>query len=97
MTRIYLVSYDLRQPGRNYAALYDAIRSYDSWAHVMESTWAIATTSSASQVRDHLLSKMDANDRLIVSRQSGEAAWHNLVADVSSWLKINLERNALSV
>lgn len=97
MTRIYLVSYDLRQPGRNYTALYDAIKSYDGWAHVMESTWAITTTMSATQVRDHLMSKMDANDRLIVSRQSGEAAWNNLVPDVSNWLKTNLDRNALSV
>jgi hypothetical protein len=33
----YVVSYDLSQPQRNYEALYGALKSYGTWAHVNES------------------------------------------------------------
>ena len=38
-----IIEYDLRQPGRDYEALYNAIKSYEAWAHVTESTWLIKT------------------------------------------------------
>ena len=28
-----IIEYDLRQPGRDYDALYNAIKSYEAWAH----------------------------------------------------------------
>ena len=50
-----IIEYDLRQPGRDYDALYKAIQNYGTWAHVTESTWLIKTDETCAQVRDKLL------------------------------------------
>lgn len=85
----YIVSYDLQTPGRNYEALYQALRSYTRWARVNNSVWAIVTESTAVQVRDHLLQFIDSNDRIFVVRSGAEAAWRNSICK-NEWLKENL-------
>lgn len=84
----YLISYDLRKK-RDYGPLYDAIKSYGNWAHVLESTWAVKTTDSAKAVRDTLAAEMDGDDGLFVVKTDGEAAWRK-VSCKSEWLKTNL-------
>mgnify|MGYP006069220545 CR=1 FL=1 len=84
-----IVEYDLRQPGRDYDALYNAIKGYGTWAHVTESTWFIKTDETCVQVRDKLMELMDNNDRLFVGELSGTAAWHNTICE-GQYLKDNL-------
>lgn len=84
----YIISYDLRKD-RDYEALYEAIKSYGTWAHITESTWAVTTSKSAVQVREHLSSVMDNDDRLFISKSGVEAAWINVICK-SQWLKDNL-------
>ncbi|MCK4241417.1 MAG: hypothetical protein KAX30_07315 [Candidatus Atribacteria bacterium] len=84
----YIISYDLRKD-RDYEALYEAIKSYGTWAHITESTWAVTTSKSAVQVRDHLSSVMDNDDRLFIVKSGVEAAWINVMCK-SQWLKDNL-------
>ena len=87
----YIISYDLRKPGRNYDDLYKRIKSYSGWAHVTESTWCVsAYGQTAARIRDYLNDAIDANDRLFVATLSGEAAWQGLASDVGPWLKQNL-------
>ena len=81
--------YDLIAPGRNYQGLYDAIKSYKKWGKLTESCWAIVTTSSAVEIRNYLQCFMDNNDRLMIIKGGGEAAWRNMMAD-SQWLKQHL-------
>ena len=76
-----IIEYDLRQPDRDYDALYQAIKSYDVWAHITESTWFIKTDATCVQVRDKLLAVMDANDRIFVGELTGSAAWNNVICD----------------
>lgn len=76
-----IIEYDLQKPGRNYDALYAAIKSYEHWARITESTWFIKTSASCVQVRDKLLQVMDTNDRLFVAELSGSAAWYNVICD----------------
>ena len=85
----YLISYDLRGSGKNYDALYDAIKAYGTWAHINESLWAVVTTKTAVQVRDDLASRVDSNDRLFVIKSGVEAAWLHSICK-SEWLKENL-------
>ncbi len=85
----YIVSYDLIAPGRNYEALYTALKSYSKWARINESLWAVVTTSTAPQIRDHLQQHMDANDRLFVIKSGVAAAWRNSICK-NEWLKENL-------
>lgn len=84
-----IVEYDLRQPGRDYDALYNAIKGYGTWAHVTESTWFIKTDETCVQVRDKLMELMDNNDRLFVGELSGTAAWRNTICE-GQFLKDNL-------
>ena len=85
----YLISYDLRQPGRDYERLYAAIKAFGTWAHIDESFWAVVTTQSAVQVRDHLIQFVDSNDRVFVVKSGVEAAWRNAICE-DGWLKEHL-------
>lgn len=85
----YIVSYDLLRPGRNYDQLYEALRSYSRWARIHDSVWAVVTTQSAVQIRDHLSTYLDANDRVFVVKSGVEAAWRNVKCK-NEWLKENL-------
>lgn len=84
----YLISYDLRN-ARDYESLYDAIRSYGTYAHVLESTWAIKTDKSAVEVRDHLTGFIDSDDGIFVVKSAQEAAWRKAICK-DEWLKNNL-------
>ena len=86
--KCYIISYDLRNR-RNYDSLYEAIRSYGTWAKITESTWAIVTAQSAVQIRTFLLGHMDGDDRLFVIKSGYEAAWIRTICE-DSWLKENL-------
>jgi len=85
----YIISYDLRKPGRNYDKLYEAIKAYGTWAHINESLWAVVTSQTAVQVRDNLLQQIDLNDRIFVIKSGTEAAWRNAICK-TEWLKENL-------
>ena len=84
----YIISYDLRNQ-RNYDALYKAIKSYPSWAKILESTWAVVTSDSAEVVRDYLLRHIDGDDGLFVIKSARPAAWRGVNCK-DSWLQENL-------
>lgn len=88
--KTYIICYDLNRPGQDYATLIDAIKSYGTWWHHLDSTWIIKTTRSASEVRDHLKAYIDTTDELLVVGSSGEGAWFGFTEKGSSWLKDNL-------
>lgn len=68
------ISYDLRQPGRNYNRLFDALQSLGA-RRVLESQWLLASRDSASDVWDYLASFVDTNDALWVQSLDSGAAW----------------------
>jgi len=84
----YIITYDLSEAGQNYNDLIESIKkSYPSHWHMMQSKWIVSTSSSASDIRDHLSSFIDSNDKLFVAKLSGEAAWKGLSKEGSDWLK----------
>lgn len=95
--RVYQINYDLRR-SRDYTSLFKKIESYGAWARPLESCWIIATTQTASQIRDTLVSAIDSDDGLLVTRLSGEAAWRCLNNDqanqMTNWLKQQLNQAA---
>lgn len=88
---VYHISYDLNTPGKDYTALYDAIKSLGSWCHPVDSTWYVDTTLTAEAVRNQLDAVMDATDYVIVSRASASAAWRLPSPEVSDWLEQHLK------
>lgn len=84
----YVISYQLI-PGRNTHDLFNAIRSYGTWARINTTTWAIITTQSAVEIRDHLRTLLNTNERIFVIKSGIEAAWSNAECS-NEWLKNNL-------
>jgi len=87
--KAYIVSYDLRSPGRNYNPLYEAIKLFPQWGKVTESLWVVVANDDAASIRDRLRRLVDSNDRIFVLRSGTEAAWVNSICD-NEWLKRNL-------
>lgn len=81
----YIISYDLADGG-NYEELFDHIKSYGYWAHITESTWAILTTKTASEIRDEMVKHLSDGSRLIVVESANVAAWRNVICR-NEWLK----------
>jgi lysine/ornithine N-monooxygenase len=92
--RLYMVSYDLLKRGQNYAGIIAKLRTYPAHWHVQESVWVIGSDQSAAQIRDELSSIIDDNDKLIVARLQGEAAWYGYDANASAWFKSRLQQAA---
>jgi hypothetical protein len=84
----YIISYDLIKT-KDYPTLYEAIKSLGRWAKITESTWAITSDKTCSEVRDFILQYMDNDDRLFVVQSSGVGAWRNTKCS-NEWLKNNL-------
>lgn len=84
----FIISYDLISD-KDYSKLYEAIRNYGSFAHILESVWIIKSSSSSSSIRDNLASYIDSDDKLFVAKLTGESAWRNLSKEVSDWIHNN--------
>lgn len=83
----YLISYDLRRPGKDYPTLHEHIKSYGNWAKPLESVWLIKSSRSAEQVRNAIQQHVDGNDKvLVIDVTSRAAAWVNLAKEVSDWI-----------
>jgi hypothetical protein len=63
---VYLISYDLINPGQRYKEVHEEIKSLGAWAKPLESTWFVDTTLSANQISEKVWKHMDANDFLLV-------------------------------
>ena len=88
----YLITYDLSKPERNYSGLFSAIKAVSgTWAHVSESSWiVVANNQSSTKIRDNLNKVLDRNDKVLVCKLTGEAAWYGLSSQQTTWLKSNL-------
>jgi hypothetical protein len=83
----YFITYDLYRPGQDYKALFEAIKSYPDWCHVLDSVWLVRSNGTAVEIRDHLHRYMDQNDKLFVGGWTNEAAWFGLDTERSTWLR----------
>lgn len=71
MSKIFLITYDLKHPERNYSELYEAIKNLGEWRHPLESTWVVKTPedeTSSSIIYKKLRDKMAYNDGMLVIR-----------------------------
>lgn len=87
MRQCYIITYDLVNPGRNYDALLQRIKSYVGWAKLGGSSYLIlADNRTAVQIRDFLLEVLDKNDVLYVGLMGNVAAWIGLGEVVANWI-----------
>ncbi|MCS4162950.1 MULTISPECIES: SinR family protein [Sphingobacterium] len=90
MKKTYLIGYDLNRTGQDYETLIDEIKKLGTWWHCLDSTFIIKSTSTATLIRNHLMTFIDSNDELLVVGLSGEGAWTGFSNECSNWLKNNL-------
>ena len=63
---IYMISYDLKAPNRNYDDLYAILKTAESWWHYLESTWLIYTSDGIEAWQMKIKSAIDNNDSFII-------------------------------
>ena len=86
----YIVSYDLKAPGKDYDSVVEYLQSCGTWWHHLGSTWAVVTDLSATALRDEIKSRTDGNDKVLVVESAGVGAWSGFNEKGSAWLKSNL-------
>lgn len=65
---VYLITYQLNRPGKNYQSLYSALQQYDYIKdNFLHTVWFVSTSWTASQIYNHLASHMDRTDRLFIT------------------------------
>lgn len=82
---VYLISYDLKYPGRDYTQLISEIKTLGLWAKPLESLWLVDThLDTASMVSK--LSALDLTDKLLVIRANIPWRSVRLDQDVANWM-----------
>jgi hypothetical protein len=86
---ILLVTYDLRQPGRNYQPVHDYLKQF-TYCKGLESVWLLDTTVPPSTIRDQINKVIDRSDVTFVGRITQE--WSAFGYFCAEWLN-KPERN----
>nr|DAK78468.1 MAG TPA: hypothetical protein [Caudoviricetes sp.] len=82
---VYLISYDLNKSGKNYDGLYETIKSFGEWYHIMDSAWFITSSKSVKDISDILQQKIDSDDFLLVNKMTSEYYGY-LQKDIWPWI-----------
>jgi len=86
----YIVSFEIAKH-EDKVEFKEALKAYGTYCPINDHCWAIVTNSSAAQVRDNLMAKIPATDKLFVIKSGVEAAWRNVYSEKNSaWLKEKL-------
>lgn len=86
----YLVSYDLRSPGKNYTRLIEALKSFEDWWHGLDSVWIVFYSGSAIDLTRYLKQFLDRNDQLVAVEIARDWASLNISDECSQWLRSRL-------
>lgn len=88
---VHWVNYDLNKSGQDYTKLTEYLKSHQSWAKPLKSSFFVKTTLTAGQLRDGARQHMDSNDTVVVVNVTSAnwATW-NVPADVATWMQTNI-------
>jgi hypothetical protein len=90
---VHWVNYDLNKAGQDYTNLIAYLKSHDSWAKPLKSSFFVKTSLNAGELRDGIEKHIDANDQVVVVTATGAnwATW-NISKDVTAWLNSKAAR-----
>lgn len=87
----YIITFALKKPEQDYIGLCNKIEEFGSSWRCFESTWIIKHLGPATTIRDVLSNHIGQDDKLFISKLTGEAAWTlNGDKESSKWLLNNL-------
>jgi CRISPR-associated endonuclease Cas2 len=75
---LYLVSYDLTAPGRDYRSLGDRLQQLRA-ERVLNSQWFVISSATALDLTRELLQFVDRTDRVLVTEITQQSAWRTLL------------------
>jgi hypothetical protein len=82
------ISYDLKEPGKNYDRVIQAVKTLGSWAKIHYSFWYVKSDLTAAEARDALVRVIDTNDSVyVVDATNNKAAWHNISPSASEFIR----------
>lgn len=88
---VHWVNYDLNKSGQDYTKLIDYLKSHQSWAKPLKSSFFVKTSLTASQLRDGITPYVDANDDVVVVTVTGQNwATKGISKEVTDWMKANM-------
>lgn len=89
---LYIVSYDLRKPGKDYIGLTEQLQHSPLWWHYLESTWLIATSERPSELYNRLAAHLDSGDSVLIIEagnhihgQLPKDAWEWIYREIPDW------------
>ncbi|MBY6422914.1 hypothetical protein HQ351_19600 [Rhodococcus sp. BP-258] len=85
------MNYDLNRTGQNYEKLIAYLKSHDSWAKPLASSFFIKTNLTVAELRDAIKQHVDANDSVVVVNVDGQG-WGTYGVDkkVSDWMHASI-------
>lgn len=87
---VFIVSYDLIEPGQKYEELIKLIKQDGKWARLGGSAYLVDSDLTAVELRNRLKIALDGNDKLYVGQVTTPAAWSGMSEGVSRWIKEKL-------
>ncbi|MBA2058646.1 MULTISPECIES: hypothetical protein [unclassified Psychrobacter] len=84
-----LITYDLNAPGQEHDKILDKIKTFNGWARLSESSYAVSTSLAPNQVYSQFESLLDSNDHIwIISLKKPYSGFGS--KKVIDWLDANL-------
>jgi len=88
---VHWVNYDLNKTGQDYDDLIKYLKSHDSWATPLKSSFFVKTSLTAGELRDGIKKHVDANDDVVVVPVGGHGwATQSIPSSVTDWMRNNL-------
>ena len=86
----YLITYDLSKPGQNYSDIINIIKSFNAWARLSESSYAVTSNLVPYQIYQKFEPHLDQNDQLyVIGLHQPWAGYGD--KEVNQWLDNNLQ------
>jgi len=77
---LYLISYDLQNPGKDYSMLTQALGKMGA-RRVLLSEWLLVSNEAPDNRVNTVARYMDANDRLLVTEITRKSSWTRTMLD----------------
>jgi len=66
MSKPFMISYDLNDPGQKYDKVFEIIETFGSYIKLQKSFWLIRTDLTPNEMTDKLNAVLDSNDSLFI-------------------------------
>lgn len=88
---VHWVNYDLNKTGQDYAKLIAYLKSHQSWAKPLKSSFFVKTTLTSMELLEGIMEHIDANDAVVVVTVTN-SSWASIriSSEVNEWLQENL-------